>query len=90
MESSSPPVVRPVREILGENIVPLRISEPPKANGGRAVDSSVHTQVGVSIELYCTIFKIFKIPFGYWSVHFVYLSLSVVFWFSEDHGVKFP
>ncbi|XP_021903175.1 arf-GAP domain and FG repeat-containing protein 2 [Carica papaya] len=44
MESSSPPVVRPVREILGENIVPLRISEPPKANGGRAVDSSVHTQ----------------------------------------------
>ncbi|EOY30852.1 NSP-interacting GTPase, putative isoform 3 [Theobroma cacao] len=36
--SSSPPVVRPVREILGENVIPLRISEPPKANGSRTVD----------------------------------------------------
>ncbi|XP_021275696.1 probable ADP-ribosylation factor GTPase-activating protein AGD14 [Herrania umbratica] len=33
-----PPVVRPVREILGENVIPLRISEPPKANGSRTVD----------------------------------------------------
>ncbi|XVE98208.1 hypothetical protein REPUB_Repub03eG0085800 [Reevesia pubescens] len=39
LESSSPPVVRPVREILGENVIPLRISEPPKANGGRTVDA---------------------------------------------------
>ncbi|XWS72002.1 hypothetical protein CRYUN_Cryun02cG0003300 [Craigia yunnanensis] len=38
LESSSPPVVRPVREILGENVIPLRIREPPKANGGRTVD----------------------------------------------------
>ncbi|XWS17223.1 hypothetical protein CRYUN_Cryun33cG0049900 [Craigia yunnanensis] len=38
LESSSPPVVRPVREILGENVIPLRIIEPPKANGGRTVD----------------------------------------------------
>ncbi|XVE54305.1 hypothetical protein DITRI_Ditri03aG0070100 [Diplodiscus trichospermus] len=37
LESSSPPAVRPVREILGENVIPLRISEPPKANGGRTV-----------------------------------------------------
>ncbi|KAE8687908.1 NSP-interacting GTPase, putative isoform 3 [Hibiscus syriacus] len=37
-ESSSPPMVRPVREILGENVIPLRVSEPPKANGGRTVD----------------------------------------------------
>ncbi|XP_039006543.1 probable ADP-ribosylation factor GTPase-activating protein AGD14 isoform X2 [Hibiscus syriacus] len=37
-ESSSPPIVRPVREILGENVIPLRVSEPPKANGGRTVD----------------------------------------------------
>ncbi|KAK3210765.1 hypothetical protein Dsin_015471 [Dipteronia sinensis] len=44
VESSSPPMVRPVREILGENVMPLRISEPPKANGGRVADSSVHTQ----------------------------------------------
>ncbi|XP_027357949.1 probable ADP-ribosylation factor GTPase-activating protein AGD14 isoform X2 [Abrus precatorius] len=44
MGSSSPPMVRPVREILGENVVPLRISEPPKPNSGRAVDGSALTQ----------------------------------------------
>lgn len=44
--SSSPlPVVRPVREILGENVVPLRISEPPKANSGQAANGSGITQV---------------------------------------------
>ncbi|KAK8568680.1 hypothetical protein V6N12_007225 [Hibiscus sabdariffa] len=37
-ESSSPPVVRPIREILGENVIPLRVGEPPKANGGKSVD----------------------------------------------------
>ncbi|XP_057733589.1 probable ADP-ribosylation factor GTPase-activating protein AGD14 [Arachis stenosperma] len=42
--SSSPPVVRPVREILGENVVPLRINEPPKPNSGKAADGSVLTQ----------------------------------------------
>ncbi|KAL5052585.1 hypothetical protein RYX36_033267 [Vicia faba] len=43
--SSSPlPVVRPVREILGENVVPLRISEPPKANSGQAANGSGLTQ----------------------------------------------
>ena len=45
LNSSSPPIVRPVREILGENTVPLRIIEPPKANSARATDSSVHAQV---------------------------------------------
>lgn len=44
VDTSSPPVVRPVREILGENIVPLRIIEPPKGNGSRA-DGSAQTQV---------------------------------------------
>ncbi|KAJ7969636.1 Arf GTPase activating protein [Quillaja saponaria] len=44
LDSSSPPVVRPVREILGENVIPLRISEPPKPNVGRAPDGSAHTQ----------------------------------------------
>ncbi|KAL4318850.1 hypothetical protein GQ457_18G012000 [Hibiscus cannabinus] len=39
-ESSSPPMVRPVREILGENVMPLPVIEPPKANGGRTVDGS--------------------------------------------------
>ncbi|CAH1449029.1 unnamed protein product [Lactuca virosa] len=32
---SSPPLVRPVREILGESVSPLRVIEPPpKTNGG--------------------------------------------------------
>ncbi|KAG7989018.1 hypothetical protein I3843_03G217100 [Carya illinoinensis] len=48
LNSSSPPIVRPVREILGDNVLPLRISEPPKANGGRAADGSAHTQRTVS------------------------------------------
>ncbi|XP_024029800.1 probable ADP-ribosylation factor GTPase-activating protein AGD14 isoform X1 [Morus notabilis] len=42
-DSSSSPVVRPVREILGENTIPLRISEPPKP-AARIVDASAHTQ----------------------------------------------
>ncbi|CAN1331245.1 Probable ADP-ribosylation factor GTPase-activating protein AGD14 [Linum perenne] len=44
----SPPVVRPVREILGDNVGPLRISEPPKPNAVRAAaDGFVATQVKV-------------------------------------------
>lgn len=46
--SSPPPVVRPVRDILGENVVPLRISEPPKPNSGRHADSSALTQRSAS------------------------------------------
>ncbi|OUZ99717.1 Arf GTPase activating protein [Macleaya cordata] len=41
---SSPPMVRPVRDILGEDVPPLRIGEPPKANGGKVADGSAHTQ----------------------------------------------
>ncbi|TKY60906.1 Arf-GAP domain and FG repeat-containing protein 1 [Spatholobus suberectus] len=48
LDSSSPPVVRPVREILGENVVPLRISEPPKTNSGQAVNGSALTQRNAS------------------------------------------
>ncbi|XP_054778339.1 probable ADP-ribosylation factor GTPase-activating protein AGD14 isoform X2 [Prosopis cineraria] len=44
LDSSSSPVVRPVRDILGENVVPLRISEPPKTNSGKAADGSALTQ----------------------------------------------
>ncbi|KAF8407018.1 hypothetical protein HHK36_006140 [Tetracentron sinense] len=44
LDMSSPPLVRPVRDILGENAPPLRISEPPKANGGRVADGSAQTQ----------------------------------------------
>ncbi|KAJ4847584.1 hypothetical protein Tsubulata_033378 [Turnera subulata] len=43
-EASSPPVVRPVREILGDNVIPLRISEPPKGNVGRTADAPAQTQ----------------------------------------------
>lgn len=53
LDSSSPPIVRPVREILGENTIPLRISEPPKP-GGRAADGSAQTQVRfLLIEAVC-------------------------------------
>ncbi|KAI4379427.1 hypothetical protein MLD38_005729 [Melastoma candidum] len=34
VDASSPPVIRPVRKILGENVVPLRVIEPPKPSGG--------------------------------------------------------
>lgn len=43
-DTSSPPMVRPVREILGDNVVPLRISEPPKSIVSRPVDVSAPTQ----------------------------------------------
>lgn len=43
--SSSPPVARPVRDILGENAVPLRISQPPKTNNGQAANGSALSQV---------------------------------------------
>ncbi|KAH1067696.1 hypothetical protein J1N35_032683 [Gossypium stocksii] len=35
LESSSPPVVRPIREIMGENVISLRINDPLNTNGGR-------------------------------------------------------
>lgn len=45
---SSPPIVRPVRDILGEKASPLRVLEPPKVNGPRPSDGSVRTQRTVS------------------------------------------
>ncbi|XP_027069164.1 uncharacterized protein [Coffea arabica] len=44
LDVSSPPVVRPVRDILGENVSPLRVLEPPKANGPKSADVSTRTQ----------------------------------------------
>ncbi|XP_076911258.1 uncharacterized protein LOC143569165, partial [Bidens hawaiensis] len=41
---SSPPVVRPVRDILGDSVSPLRVIEPPKVNGLRPPDGSFKTQ----------------------------------------------
>ncbi|KAD4180290.1 hypothetical protein E3N88_28881 [Mikania micrantha] len=45
---SSPPIVRPVRDILGENVSPLRVIEPPKDNGSRLADGSFQTQRTIS------------------------------------------
>lgn len=47
-DMSSPPVVRPVRDILGESVSPLRVIEPPRANGSRPTDGSLQTQRTVS------------------------------------------
>ncbi|KAK1311794.1 hypothetical protein QJS10_CPA07g00483 [Acorus calamus] len=44
LDMSSPPVVRPVRDILGDSVPPLRIGEPPKANVTRVADTSAQTQ----------------------------------------------
>ncbi|XP_031489591.1 probable ADP-ribosylation factor GTPase-activating protein AGD14 isoform X1 [Nymphaea colorata] len=41
---SSPPVVRPVRDILGEDVPPLKVGDPPKLNGPKAADGSAHAQ----------------------------------------------
>ncbi|KAI7732655.1 hypothetical protein M8C21_023210, partial [Ambrosia artemisiifolia] len=46
-DTSSPPVIRPVRDILGEKASPVRI-EPPKSNGSRPSDGSLLTQRTVS------------------------------------------
>ncbi|CAA3014041.1 probable ADP-ribosylation factor GTPase-activating AGD14 isoform X1 [Olea europaea subsp. europaea] len=44
LDTPSPPVVLPIREILGENVSPLRVAEPSNATGGRTADASIHTQ----------------------------------------------
>ncbi|KAI3714596.1 hypothetical protein L6452_21553 [Arctium lappa] len=47
-DMSSPPTVRPVRDILGERVSPLRVIEPPKVDGPRPSDGSLRTQRTVS------------------------------------------
>lgn len=42
---SSPPVIRPVRDILGENAIPLRVIEPTKVSGGKTSEGFPPTQV---------------------------------------------
>ncbi|KAK9273024.1 hypothetical protein L1049_017831 [Liquidambar formosana] len=48
MDRFRSPVVRPVRDILGENVPPLLVGDPPKANEGRDVGGSAHNQKLVS------------------------------------------
>ncbi|GFY82218.1 hypothetical protein Acr_02g0004580 [Actinidia rufa] len=44
LDVSSPPIVRPVKDIWGDNVAPLRIIEPPTLNVGRVTDGSLRTQ----------------------------------------------
>ncbi|KAL5999641.1 hypothetical protein ACLOJK_037926 [Asimina triloba] len=41
---TSPPTVRPVRDILGEDVPPLQVGELPKTNGSRPANASPQTQ----------------------------------------------
>lgn len=51
VDGSSPPVIRPVRDILGDDAPPLLVGEPHKSNGTKAGDNTPHTQVDISILL---------------------------------------
>ncbi|XP_024979588.1 probable ADP-ribosylation factor GTPase-activating protein AGD14 isoform X2 [Cynara cardunculus var. scolymus] len=46
-DMSSPPIVRPVRD-MGEKVSPLRVIEPPKVDGPKPSDGSSRTQRTVS------------------------------------------
>ncbi|CAN8232343.1 unnamed protein product [Cochlearia groenlandica] len=46
--SASPPVVRPVREILGDSVIPLRIGEPPKPHVNQNTDASAHAKLAAT------------------------------------------
>ncbi|CAD5327778.1 unnamed protein product [Arabidopsis thaliana] len=48
--SASPPVARPVREILGDSVIPLRVGEPPKPPVSRNTDASAHAKSGTSLS----------------------------------------
>ncbi|CAH8392029.1 unnamed protein product [Eruca vesicaria subsp. sativa] len=42
--SASPPIARPVREILGDSVIPLRVIEPPKPQVNRNSDVSANAK----------------------------------------------
>uniref|UniRef100_A0A6V7QQB3 Arf-GAP domain-containing protein n=1 Tax=Ananas comosus var. bracteatus TaxID=296719 RepID=A0A6V7QQB3_ANACO len=44
VDGSSPPVIRPVRDILGDDAPPLLVGEPHKSNGTKAGDNTPQTQ----------------------------------------------
>ncbi|KAF8088515.1 hypothetical protein N665_0538s0016 [Sinapis alba] len=46
--SSSPPIARPVREILGDSVIPLRVIEPPKPQVNRNSDAPPNAQPAAS------------------------------------------
>ncbi|KAL4195429.1 hypothetical protein AMTRI_Chr05g64590 [Amborella trichopoda] len=41
---ASPPAVRPVRDILGDDVPPLRVGDPPRPSGSRGLDPPPQTQ----------------------------------------------
>lgn len=43
--SASPPIARPVREILGDSVIPLRVIEPPKPQVNQNSDAPPNAQV---------------------------------------------
>ncbi|KAK9170035.1 hypothetical protein Syun_002175 [Stephania yunnanensis] len=43
-------MVRPVRDILGDDAPPLRISGPPKPNDGKVADGTAKTQHRLSLD----------------------------------------
>ncbi|KAK9114962.1 hypothetical protein Syun_021759 [Stephania yunnanensis] len=47
LDTTSPPMVRPVRDILGDDAPPLRISRPPKPNDGKVADGTAKTQAKI-------------------------------------------
>uniref|UniRef100_A0A1J3HZ40 Putative ADP-ribosylation factor GTPase-activating protein AGD14 n=1 Tax=Noccaea caerulescens TaxID=107243 RepID=A0A1J3HZ40_NOCCA len=47
--SASPPVLRPVREILGDSVIPLRVIEPPKPQVNRNSDASANAKPSASL-----------------------------------------
>ncbi|XP_024005207.1 probable ADP-ribosylation factor GTPase-activating protein AGD14 isoform X2 [Eutrema salsugineum] len=50
MGSASPPVLRPVREILGDSVIPLRVIEPPKPQVNRNNDASALAKPAASLS----------------------------------------
>lgn len=44
-EKASPPILRPLKDIMGENSPTRRVMDPPKANNGKGADGSAYAQV---------------------------------------------
>lgn len=56
VKSPSPPMVRPVRDILGDDAPSLRVVEPPNSSNARIAESSVQAQVRLLNILNATYF----------------------------------
>lgn len=70
----SPPMVRPVREILGEDVPPLRVGEPPKIDSTKAVNGSLQTQVSF-LRIVFFVFLYFLFYLLFFPYYFRYQNL---------------